>query len=121
MSKRSRRRAREAAQKRQKAEQRRNQKGEPETKKLTSEPWLSQRTGFRAMGVLSLVLAAFMTWQLWPSEGPVGAILWGLGFGLSVPGLQQVDSGAQKRVGETKRYTGKGLLRLRRRSRITLW
>lgn len=52
-----------------------------------NEPWLSQRTGLIAMGVLSLVLAAFMAWQLIPSEGVLGGILWGLGFAVAIWGV----------------------------------
>jgi hypothetical protein len=52
-----------------------------------NEPWLSQRTGVVAMGVLSLALAAFMTWQLIPSEGTVRALLWGFGFAAAIWGV----------------------------------
>ncbi len=47
------------------------------------EAWLSKRTGLVVMILLSLGLAAFMIWQLYPSEGS-GAILWGLGFAASI-------------------------------------
>lgn len=36
------------------------------------------------MAVVSLMLAAFMTWQLQESEGLGRAILWGLGFGAAI-------------------------------------
>lgn len=47
-------------------------------------PWLSTATGLRGMSVLSLVLAAFIVWQLYPSEGLLGSLLWGLGFGIAI-------------------------------------
>ena len=47
------------------------------------EAWLSKRTGIVVMILLSLGLAAFMTWQLYPSEVS-GAILWGIGFAASI-------------------------------------
>lgn len=77
MSKRSRRNAQKKRQKNKKEAQ----------KRPTSEPWLSQTTGLRAIGVLSLLLFAFMVWQLWPSEGPLRAILWGLGFAAAIWGV----------------------------------
>jgi hypothetical protein len=52
-----------------------------------NEPWLGQRTGLVAMGILSLALAGFMTWQLIPSEGVLRAILWGLGFAAAIWGV----------------------------------
>jgi|GEM_PF-2633633 len=87
MSKRSRRRARRAANQKQQSGERRQQNGEQEEKRFTSNPWLSRQTGFRAIWVISLVLAAFMTWQLWPAEGPIMAILWGVGFGAAIWGV----------------------------------
>ena len=48
------------------------------------EPWLSKRTGLRVVTILSLGLAVFITWQLQPTEGLGGALLWGLAFGGSI-------------------------------------
>lgn len=53
----------------------------------TGKPWLRMSTGLRAMLLLSLVLAAFITWQLYPSEGLFRALLWGLGFGVAIWGV----------------------------------
>lgn len=58
-----------------------------ETQRLTSDPWLSRRTGMTAMAVISLGLAAFMVWQLLPSQGIVQALLWGVGFGVALWGV----------------------------------
>ncbi len=52
-----------------------------------NDPWIGQRVGLRFMALLSLVLAIYMAWQLWPSEGPLGSILWGLGFGAAIWGV----------------------------------
>jgi hypothetical protein len=59
------------------------QKNAPAEPSSYNEPWLSQRTGLITITVLSIVLAAFMIWNLYPSEGAM-AILWGLGFGASI-------------------------------------
>lgn len=78
MSKRSR---RKSSQKKEQSDQ------SPEAgkeKPVVNEPWLSQSTGLRTMAVVSLMLAAFMTWQLQESEGLGRAILWGLGFGAAI-------------------------------------
>ncbi len=49
-----------------------------------NEPWLSRRTGLIVMALLSLGVAAFMAWNLAPSEGLFRAILWGLGFTVAI-------------------------------------
>ena len=56
----------------------------PPRGKRTSGPWLSRQTGLKAIGALSLGLAAFVTWQLYPSEGLAGSMVWGLGFGAAL-------------------------------------
>jgi hypothetical protein len=52
-----------------------------------NEPWLSKRTGLIIMAVLSLGIAAFMAWNLAPSEGIFRAVLWGLGFAAAIWGI----------------------------------
>lgn len=52
-----------------------------------SKPWLSETTGYRTVAVVSLLLAVFIAWQVWPAEGAVRAILWGLGFGAAIWGV----------------------------------
>jgi hypothetical protein len=54
-----------------------------ESSSATNDRWISNRTGLVVMAVLGLVLAAYVIWQLYPSEGS-GAILWGLGFAASI-------------------------------------
>lgn len=51
---------------------------------LLNEPWIKRSSGFQAMGLLSVVLAVFMAWQLYPTEGWGRAILWGIGFGVAI-------------------------------------
>jgi hypothetical protein len=52
-----------------------------------NEPWLAKRTGLIIMTLLSLGIAAFMAWNLAPSEGIFRAILWGLGFAAAIWGI----------------------------------
>ena len=68
-----------------KKRRKREQKSELTTSSPSNanEAWLSNRTGLIVLSVISLVMAAFMAWNLYPVEG-VGAILWGLGFGASI-------------------------------------
>lgn len=47
------------------------------------QPWLSRRTGLIVMILFTLGFAAFVAWQLAPSEGNGRAILWGLGFAVA--------------------------------------
>ena len=47
-------------------------------------PWLSKRTGLIIIAAASLGLAGYVFWQLLPSEGMIGALLWGLGAGASI-------------------------------------
>lgn len=59
-----------------------NKKKEKKTVPETNEPWIGKQTGLLAMIILTVGFAIFMTWQLIPSEGFGGALLWGLGFAL---------------------------------------
>ena len=55
-------------------------------------PWLKMSTGLKTMAVVSVVLAVFTGWQIYPAGGLLTAIAWGLGaavalwavFGVSV-------------------------------------
>ncbi|MCA9926701.1 MAG: hypothetical protein KC419_06300 [Anaerolineales bacterium] len=48
------------------------------------EPWIKKRNGFLYIGLLSVALAVFTGWQLYPTEGLGRAILWGLGFAAAI-------------------------------------
>lgn len=48
------------------------------------EAWIKPRTGLIVIIVISVLLAGYMFWQLLPSEGFGGALLWGLGAGASI-------------------------------------
>ncbi len=64
-----------------------NGKQEKQAKKpapATNDPWIEKQTGLAAMAILSIGFMVFITWQLMPSEGFGGALLWGLGFGLGL-------------------------------------
>ncbi|MDX1663180.1 MAG: hypothetical protein R3272_05255 [Candidatus Promineifilaceae bacterium] len=75
-----------AKKRRRKGKKRAPGKAQPRDRETPSleDPWLSRRTGLRVVTVLSLGLAAFIAWQLQPTEGLVGALLWGLVFGGSI-------------------------------------
>ena len=69
------------------AKKNRKRKSKPNNKKPVpnlNKPWISQRSGFIAIGVLSVVLAIFMGWQLYPSEGLMSAIGYGVGFAIAL-------------------------------------
>jgi multisubunit Na+/H+ antiporter MnhB subunit len=52
-----------------------------------TEPWLSKKTGYIVMGLVSLALAIFVTWTLSPGLGLGVALIWGLGFGIAMWGV----------------------------------
>ena len=47
-------------------------------------PWLSWRTGLLTNGIISLVLAFFIGWQIYPAGGLGEAVLWGGIAGVSI-------------------------------------
>nr|MBN1228174.1 hypothetical protein [Anaerolineae bacterium] len=51
---------------------------------LPRDAWIKPRTGLIMIIVISVLLAGYMFWQLLPSEGFGGALLWGLGAGGSI-------------------------------------
>lgn len=64
---------------------RRKQKKRLEEQKETSDdPWLSWRTGLLTNSLVSLALAVFIGWQIYPAGGLGQAVLWGGGAGLSI-------------------------------------
>jgi hypothetical protein len=72
MAKKSKRRMREE-------ERRADEQMNAEIRQAMNEPWLQQSSGLMMMILLSVAFAAFMIWQLLPSEGLGRSILWGLG------------------------------------------
>lgn len=56
-----------------------DEKMDAEIRQAMSEPWIQQRSGLMMMALLSLAFAAFMIWQLYPTEGVWRSIMWGLG------------------------------------------
>ena len=52
-----------------------------------NQPWLSRQAGLQIMGFVSLGLAVFVGWQIYPAGGWVQAVLWGVGAGLSIWGI----------------------------------
>lgn len=49
-----------------------------------NDPWLGQRTGLLIMGLASLVLAVLVVWETQSAVGMGQALIWGIGFGLSL-------------------------------------
>ena len=61
-----------------------DEKMDAEIRQAMSEPWIQQRSGLIMMVLLSVGFAAFMTWQLYPTEGVGRAIMWGLGSAVAL-------------------------------------
>lgn len=50
----------------------------------TNNPWISMRTGFITIIIVSIGMAVYVAWQAVPSVGLWQAILYGLFFGGSI-------------------------------------
>ncbi len=55
-----------------------------EIAKAMSEPWIAPRSGMTLILMLGLGFAAFMTWQLYPTEGVWRAMMWGVGSAVAI-------------------------------------
>lgn len=53
-------------------------------KKDINDPWIPLRAGLIMMAVLSLAFAGYIAWQVYPTEGLLNSILYGLLFGGSL-------------------------------------
>lgn len=84
--------------KKQKQKQQANDAQDAEIKKAMEEPWLEQKSGIKLIGMLSVAFAIFMIWQLYPSEGWISAILWGLGSAAAIWGVFLLAFGFNKLV-----------------------
>ncbi len=62
----------------------RRSKAKQSSQNIQVEPWIKKRNGIIYIGVLSLALAIFMGWQLYPTEGLGRAILFGIGFAIAI-------------------------------------
>jgi hypothetical protein len=69
-----------------------------EIAKAMSEPWIAMRSGITMIVIMSLLFAAFMVWQLYPSEGWGRAIMWGLASGVAVWAIFLLGLGFNKLV-----------------------
>ncbi len=66
-------------------EQRRaDEQMDAEIRQAMSEPWIQQRSGLTMMALLSVGFAAFMIWQLLPTEGLWRSIMWGVGSAVAL-------------------------------------
>lgn len=54
----------------------RKDKAPPETGSART-PWLKWRTGLQTMILVSIALAVFVGWQVYPAGGLTNAVLWG--------------------------------------------
>ena len=72
------------AKKKSRQQRKKREKDEVEEIKLTGEPWIGRNSGFTVIGLLSVAMCVFMAWQLFPTEGLLRSILWGLGFGAAI-------------------------------------
>lgn len=46
---------------------------------VSNDPWIEKRTGITLIAMVSVALALFVIWQLYPVMG-LESILWGIGF-----------------------------------------
>lgn len=46
---------------------------------VSNNPWIEKRTGITLIAMVSVALALFVIWQLYPVIG-LESILWGIGF-----------------------------------------
>ena len=67
-----------------KPRQNKQSKAKQSSQNFQVEPWIKKRNGYIYMGLLSLVLAVFMGWQLYPTEGLGRAIMFGFGFAVAI-------------------------------------
>jgi len=51
---------------------------------LAAAPWISLRTGLTVMALLSAILGLYVGWQVAPTLGWQGALLWGAGFAAAI-------------------------------------
>lgn len=51
-----------------------------------AEPWIEKKTGLGIILALSIGMAVFVIWQLFPVIG-WESVLWGLGFGAAIWGV----------------------------------
>jgi polyferredoxin len=49
-----------------------------------NEPWIKRQTGLIVITFVSLALAVYIGWQVYPAVGPLKAVLWGGGFAVGV-------------------------------------
>ena len=57
-----------------------------ETPAPISEPWIEKKTGLNVILALSIGMAVFVIWQLFPVIG-WESVLWGLGFAAAIWGI----------------------------------
>ncbi len=71
--------AKKSNRKKKQAANKQSEQQDAEIQAALSTPWIQQRSGLVMMVLLSLGFAAFMAWQLYPTEGVGRALMWGIG------------------------------------------
>jgi hypothetical protein len=66
------------------ASRRKRKQRRQEAAKPSRQPWMQWRTGMIALTLVSLALALFVGWQIYPAGGLGQAALIGLAFGFSI-------------------------------------
>ena len=61
-----------------------NQPKAPKEEKGLNQPSISKRTALIILAIISATIALLTAWQMIPSKGWVGGILWGLLYGALV-------------------------------------
>jgi hypothetical protein len=63
---------------------RRSRRSTDETIPARSEPWIKTKTGLWMIGIVSLALAVYTGWQLYPAFGFWKSLLWGGGAAVAL-------------------------------------
>lgn len=67
-----------------KAKKKKKTTQQPQT--IPNDPWIEKRTGITLIALVSVALALFVIWQLYPVMG-LESILWGIGFSAGIWGV----------------------------------
>jgi uncharacterized membrane protein YiaA len=60
---------------------------ENKSQQYQNEPWLSMRTGFIVITIVSIGMAVLTAWNAVQTQGLLNGILWGLAYGAGIWGV----------------------------------